>query len=105
MDFSYNLVMNKSRQIIIATFAPLILAGVVVIVKYLLLEDSIAVDESGISFGLYGDYVVNPLLIPTLESVLDTMFYGLLALAAFLPSLIFLRNQPIERTELNLGGK
>jgi hypothetical protein len=105
MNFSYNVEVDKSRQIIIAIFAPLILAGLVFFVKHLFFAETIAKD-SEISFGIYSDYIgPNPLLIPTLDSVLSSIIYGLVALAVFLPSLIFLRNKPIERTELNLSSK
>jgi hypothetical protein len=95
--------MEKNKQILTAFIVPLILAGLVFFVKYLFFAETIAKD-SGISFGLYGDYTgPNPLLIPTFDSVLSSIIYGLVALAVFLPSLIFLRNKPIERIELKLA--
>jgi hypothetical protein len=93
--------MNKNKQILSAFIFPLILAGLVLFVKHFLLAELFRKPESGVSFGFSHD-VANPFEIPTLEYALNVVCLGLLILSAFLPSLIFLRNEPIRRTELNL---
>jgi hypothetical protein len=96
--------MEKNKQILTAFIIPLILASLVFFVKYFLLAELFRKPESGVSFGFSHD-VANPFEIPTLEYAFNVVCFGLLILSAFLPGLIFLRSEPIERTELNLTNK
>jgi hypothetical protein len=101
MNFSYNFKMDKNNQILFAFFGPIGFAiGVAFFIEYIHSQESyIKAMKDASMFGIHNSYS------PPIDFYLGMLFYGLLLLSILLPSLIFMRNQPIERTELNLGSK
>jgi hypothetical protein len=97
MNFSYNLEVKKNTQILIAFVVPLILASICLIVAaYLQEHDPNWHCRNGVCFGP-NDYYSTPNL-----EYIGYCFIAFVMLAIVFPFILFSRNKPIERTELNL---